>query len=307
MVALKVSLPHISLSRTNSPSRPTTPTTPGGAAADSHQPATTARTGGAARSSNPPSRSASMESTTDIVAAAETAVHKMNLSTMTNDPSTSASSADAARSKRAASLGALGAALRRNTTSNRIPSGTSVVAATPVHAKGLTPPASRPASDSPAGLIPLRAQLASTAEAAAAGGSHKGRSRSTDRRQLPIAASSMTAATAGGLASAGFTQSNSQPPLSRKSHGNGGKKSPVLSSQSGHATPSSQQHGSARGPAALHNLEESYVGKVSLKLGEAVNKVFLAGGGPAAGEVVYKGRSAARVSRTKDFGDMVAQ
>jgi hypothetical protein len=57
----------------------------------------------------------------------------------------------------------------------------------------------------------------------------------------------------------------------------------------------------------LHNLEESYVGKVSLKLGEAVNKVFLAGGGPAAGEVVYKGRSAAKVGKTKDFGDMVAQ
>jgi hypothetical protein len=60
----------------------------------------------------------------------------------------------------------------------------------------------------------------------------------------------------------------------------------------------------SRAPA-LHNLEESYVGKVSLRLGEAVNKVFL----PLAGttEIVWNGRTAPRVARTKELGELVVQ
>lgn len=217
-----------------------------------------------------------MDSAGEAVTAAEMAAHKLNESAALDKE---------ARARRA-SLGALGAALRR-TTSSRVPSGASVVVSTPVHAKGLTPPSSRPSSDTQSGLIPLRAQLASSASVPG-----KDRSRSVDRRQVPVAA-----------AAAGVTiqQSSSQPPLSRKQPQ--GKKSPVLTA-SGGATPVTQ--GSGRAPA-LHQLEESYVGKVSLKLGEAVNRVFMAGGGPTSGEIGFKGRPAPRVVKTREFGEIIVQ
>ena len=71
----------------------------------------------------------------------------------------------------------------------------------------------------------------------------------------------------------------------------------------------------------LHQLAESYVGKVGLRLGEAVNKVFLPvptgpGGivdkaadkaeGPFGGHaVVCKGRAAPRLARAKEVGELI--
>jgi hypothetical protein len=76
------------------------------------------------------------------------------------------------------------------------------------------------------------------------------------------------------------------------------------------------------GGVQLHQLAESYVGKVSLRLGEAVNKVFLPiphgpGGmpnkemekaeGPYGGTVAsWKGRSAPRVMKAREVGDLIA-
>lgn len=72
----------------------------------------------------------------------------------------------------------------------------------------------------------------------------------------------------------------------------------------------------------MHQLAESYVGKVSLRLGEAVNKVFLpmptgpggivdkqaekAEGAYGGSAVVVKGRPAPRVARAKEVGEIIA-
>lgn len=261
MVALKVSLPHLSLSRNNSPSRPSTPL-PSVSQQQQQQPksATSASTG-----SNPSTRPSSVE-----IVLPEGAVAGDGNGGLDKD----------ARARRA-SLGAFGAALRRSTSGKVLPA---MASSTPLQP---TPPASRPTSDSASsGLLPLRNVLQTAAKSSK-------RAHSTDRRPLPTAAVPSLATTTT------LQHSASQPPLSRKS--GAGKKSPVLSATSGSATPLS--HGGGRAPA-LHNLEESYVGKVSLRLGEAVNKVFLAGG---AGDLSWKGRSAPKVDRSKEVGEMVIQ
>lgn len=249
MVALKVSLPHLSLSRNNSPSRPSTP------------------------AAQPNSNGSSRPSSVEIVAPDGGAGDGL----------------DKEARVRRASLGALGAALRRST-SGKVHTVSSLSASTPLHSKGPTTAASRPTSDNAGtGLLPLRNVLN------AATSSSKQRAHSSDRRPLPTAAVPSLATTTGAI-----QHSVSQPPLSRNKK-EGGKRSPVIGPASGSATPTS--HGAGRGPA-LHNLEESYVGKVSLRLGEAVNKVFLAGG---PGELSWKGRSAPKVDKSKEVGEIVIQ
>ncbi|GAA5903340.1 hypothetical protein JCM6882_008139 [Rhodosporidiobolus microsporus] len=143
----------------------------------------------------------------------------------------------------------------------------------------------------------------------------------------------------------GAARSSSVPPLA---HGHGspalpasGAGSPVLAG-SGAATPAqayAAANGGALPPASvaatpsgaggpsvtgvqLHQLAESYVGKVSLRLGEAVNKVFLPipngpGGisnkemeraeAPYGGSgAAWKGRPAPRVLRSREVGEMIA-
>lgn len=94
-------------------------------------------------------------------------------------------------------------------------------------------------------------------------------------------------------------------------------------SVSGTATPSTAATLAAGGTGVqLHQLAESYVGKVSLRLGEAVNKVFLpmptgpggivdknaekAEGAYGGSAVVAKGRPAPRVARAKEVGEIIA-
>ncbi|GAA5983491.1 hypothetical protein JCM11641_005827 [Rhodosporidiobolus odoratus] len=206
---------------------------------------------------------------------------------------------------------------------------------------------SRSTSDEKTGLRPLRS----------ISGMGKSRSKSSDRAHEVVGAN-VLAANAGLAAAAkekksgglrdtmrrGLTlgHSTSQPGSARSSSlppgpaasGSVGPASaggsPILGP--GTATPA-QVYAQANGATApsgggggggvqLHQLAESYVGKVSLRLGEAVNKVFLPipngpGGIPnkeqERGEAPYggsgcswKGRSAPRVTRSREVGEVVA-
>ncbi|KAK4050209.1 hypothetical protein OIO90_005191 [Microbotryomycetes sp. JL221] len=276
MVALKVALPHLSLSRNNSPSRSNSTPLP---------------TPTSKQSSPLGTRASSEES---LKATVMSPVIVDEPAQMEEQPTKIEPTTTTTRSGRPG-FGAFGAALRRSA-SGKVPTlglGPSTPATpsmTAATTKGAT--LTRPTSDSAtSGLIPLRTQSLKP----------KSRSQSTDRRALPA-----TAVPAHALGS--LQQSASQPPLSRtKVNGgaasgttgtNGGKRSPPTSS-SGAATPALA---GTRAPA-LHNLEESYVGKVSLKLGEAVNKIFLPGG-PT--DLAFKGRPAPKVSKTIDFADMIS-
>ncbi|KAK4049832.1 hypothetical protein OIV83_003888 [Microbotryomycetes sp. JL201] len=279
MVALKVALPHINLSRNNSPSRS----------------ASTPLTTPTSKQSSPlsSSRPASEENLKAPVVSPVIVDEPAQMDDVAKpEPS---------RSGRPG-FGAFGAALRR-TASGKVPT-LGLGSSTPINAPSPTAPTpaqigtantkplSRPASDTVTGLVPLRSHSLKP----------KVRSQSTDRRALP--ATAVPAHATGSL-----QQSASQPPLSRtKINGSGataangpsgGKRSPPMSA-SGTVTPS---FGATRAPA-LHNLEESYVGKVSLKLGEAVNKIFLPG---APTDVAFKGRPAPKIVKTVEFAEMISQ
>lgn len=111
--------------------------------------------------------------------------------------------------------------------------------------------------------------------------------------------------------------------------GGGGLPSPSIASTatlggsvSGTATPSTAATLAAGQGVQLHQLAESYVGKVSLRLGEAVNKVFLpmptgpggivdkvaekAEGAYGGSGVVVKGRPAPRVAKAREVGEIIA-
>ncbi|KAM0790245.1 hypothetical protein ACM66B_005553 [Microbotryomycetes sp. NB124-2] len=280
MVALKVALPHLTLSRNNSPSRSNSTPLPTPTSKQSSSPLS--------------SRPASEEGLKAPVVSPVIVDEPAQMDDVVKP--------EPVRSGRPG-FGSIGAALRRSA-SGKVPT-LGLGSSTPINAPSPTPstPAptttaataktlSRPTSDSVTGLIPLRSQSLKP----------KTRSQSTDRRALPA-----TAVPA--HATASLQQSISQPPLSRaKGNGTGtaatggnntGKRSPPMPA-SGTVTPSL---GGTRAPA-LHNLEESYVGKVSLKLGEAVNKIFLPGG-PT--DVAFKGRPAPKVNKTVEFADMIAQ
>jgi hypothetical protein len=107
-------------------------------------------------------------------------------------------------------------------------------------------------------------------------------------------------------------QSVSQPPLSRLgSTAAIGLKALLPSSLKPVSpaigtTPLPNQSQSSRGLPPVHSLEESYVGKVSARLAEAVNKVFLPSSGTVlAPDLVWNGRHAPKISKAHEVGEMV--
>jgi hypothetical protein len=117
-----------------------------------------------------------------------------------------------------------------------------------------------------------------------------------------------------------ITRTVSQPPLLRTKSATTvqqtstahtpGFNTPLPNQSSSHY----HHHHHDRAPPILHNLEESYVGKVSLKLGEAVNKIFLPL--PAAmlatmgvlamnHSLVWNGSTAPKVIRAKELGELL--
>lgn len=90
------------------------------------------------------------------------------------------------------------------------------------------------------------------------------------------------------------------------SHGPGGKLTPAATpgAHTGTHTPVGAKGPSA--PPTMHNLEESYVGNVSLRLGDAVNKVFLPPPGPIpAAEVYCNGRCPPRWQKARELGQII--
>ncbi|GAA5842054.1 hypothetical protein JCM11251_001999 [Rhodosporidiobolus azoricus] len=227
-----------------------------------------------------------------------------------------------------------------------VPAGLTITPATSAH--GTTLASGRSTSDDRSGLRPLRTLSARG----------KTRSKSSDRAldaiEQPGAMGppqvvpkekkgGMMGPIRRGLALSqnGAPRSSSVPPLGSPALPASGAASPVLGG-SGAATPA-QAYAAANGattvpvPAApsgvvghasgptgvqLHQLAESYVGKVSLRLGEAVNKVFLPipngpGGIPnkemeraeapyGGSGAAWKGRPAPRVFRSREVGEMIA-
>ncbi|KAL8279220.1 hypothetical protein RQP46_008476 [Phenoliferia psychrophenolica] len=55
----------------------------------------------------------------------------------------------------------------------------------------------------------------------------------------------------------------------------------------------------------LHNLQESYVGNVSLRLGDAVNKVFMPPPGPIASTELCNGRCPPRWMKARELGEII--
>ncbi|SCV73999.1 BQ2448_6429 [Microbotryum intermedium] len=293
---LKVTLPHLSLSRNNSPSR----STPSTAAADGPKSATPEL----------PSPDLPM-----------------------NPPSIEHTKAKKASS----SLGPLGAVLRRSSSFRANGSLTPSTAINPVPVSAgiaASAPALRSSSDNSIGLTPLQKSLGGNGHSGRRGDSSSSKSRrravSGDRHEHGRSLHKETSrsktlpnvyigpASAGGLA---ISHSTSHPPLGRKA----GKHSPTLhgsqtplgtssaaaftNAAAGTASSTTPMSSAAIAPA-LHQLEESYVGKVGLKLGEAVNKVFILGSATAPGgasEVVLNGRPAPRVTVAKQCGELVVQ
>ncbi|GAA5944613.1 hypothetical protein JCM3775_005851 [Rhodotorula graminis] len=129
----------------------------------------------------------------------------------------------------------------------------------------------------------------------------------------------------GGGGAFGGAQPSRSPVLGATPLAHSGAATPVtaLGGAHGHAHALGQHANvSAKGQnVQLHQLAESYVGKVGLRLGEAVNKVFLPvptgpGGivdkaadkaeGPFGGHaVVCKGRAAPRLARAKEVGELI--
>ncbi|KAI5479273.1 hypothetical protein MNV49_003791 [Pseudohyphozyma bogoriensis] len=169
----------------------------------------------------------------------------------------------------------LGAALRRST-SFRSASPSPVLASTPIVADAATAPTSRSSSAN----------------------SHKPRSGGPKPRSLSSGPSghAPTANGPGGSALA-MTQSASLPPLSRRQ---------VAGVTPGPApTAAAHAHGAPSNPAT--QLEENYVGRVSLRLSEAVNRVFLGDSHAAVVDVVgsTKARPTPSAVKAKELGDLL--
>ncbi|BGP50109.1 hypothetical protein JCM10450v2_006020 [Rhodotorula kratochvilovae] len=360
MLALKtktLSLPHLSLSRTSSPSRsqPPTPTGPPVSPGDAEPlPVSAGSERSTSSSSSPKFRAV------DAAAAAAAPPKPSRRSSIGASLSafTSRSSSPAA-----------GVAAPK---SPSFPSGLTLTPASsepPSPGGGGSARPTRSASDDKSGLRPLRTSRATSS-------SGKKRSKSSDRAAdlvaastplvaptpVPTAASAAKTKKPGLMASFGrglaLGSSQSQPGMSRATatavrasavggadYGTGaltpaggaaaGSRSPVLgattsftpAAHSGTATPSSGAHAHGHGhghhapSVQLHQLAESYVGKVGLRLGEAVNKVFLPlptgpGGivdkaaekaeAPFGGHAVaWKGRAAPRLARAKEVGELI--
>ncbi|BGP01911.1 hypothetical protein RTBOTA2_005323 [Rhodotorula toruloides] len=356
MVALKsktLSLPHLSLSRTSSPSRPSQPPTPSSVAPSptDAQPPQQTQAQGKPRSVSPKSRS------TDLVA--------LQQPVPTKPPRRSSIGASLAALTSRSSSPAASAAT--TTTTNQAPKSPSVPAG--LHISPASSPAPPSAADEGSNPRPSRTlsedkshgQGIKPSRSASSSGSGKKRSKSTDRSARPSAFTPADAPSttekdpqvrggwkAGGLmASFGRSgrglalgHSQSQPGTSRATAtavigagslpgGGGGLPSPSIASTatlggsvSGTATPSTAATLAAGQGVQLHQLAESYVGKVSLRLGEAVNKVFLpmptgpggivdkvaekAEGAYGGSGVVVKGRPAPRVAKAREVGEIIA-
>ncbi|GAA5935035.1 hypothetical protein JCM1841_000101 [Sporobolomyces salmonicolor] len=189
------------------------------------------------------------------------------------------------------------------------------------------------------GLKPLRAVIAKSVAANGHGGDAGGplpvRSKSSDRFEEKERKKGVMGAVRG-LA---LGHSVSQPGSSRSASsglGTGGGAHEGLVSSAGAGSPvfgggatpgtatPSVAASSTAGQPQLHQLAESYVSKVSLRLGEAVNRVFLPGQGGVAGaqadklEGIFfvgaaaaqgafggKGRASPRVVRSREVGELV--
>ncbi|GAA5877384.1 hypothetical protein JCM8547_003016 [Rhodosporidiobolus lusitaniae] len=356
MIGLKsktLSLPHLSLSRTSSPSRK-----------DGSQPTTPVLT--PLNTSTPGSSAPSSASSINYTPPTSTAASPNLKPKRSNSPKSRAVDAEAKEGKlpRRSSIGAsIAAFTSRSSSPPTAPTGDSSVPPSISVPSGLTlTPATttsalssgRSSSGDKSGLRPLRSLS----------GIGKVRSKSSDRAHevagapavvgggaVPAAAKEKRTGVMGiarrglALSQQGAARSSSVP--AGGSTGSAlnspaatpGTTSPVFGS--GAATPA-QAYAMANGGSAppvqqqvltpvatsggggvqLHQLAESYVGKVSLRLGEAVNKVFLPiptgpggipikeqerleapYGGTAAG---WKGRSAPRVARSREVGELIS-
>ncbi|GAA6015200.1 hypothetical protein JCM10207_003640 [Rhodosporidiobolus poonsookiae] len=343
MMGLKaLHIPHLSLSRTSSPSRPSSqPATPG---LNTSQPASPLSSAPSSATFGEPNRSTPPTSTSSSPQL------KPNRSHSPKFRAVDVADENVAKVPRRSSFGASLSAFASRSSSPA--SGATAAPKSPSVPAGLTlTPATpgRSTSADKSGLRPLRS----------ISGRGKARSKSSDRAHELVAAAP---AAAPGLAPAATVaatskekkpgmmtsmrrglalgHSQSQPGTTRAGAAlatdgaatvSGG--SPVLSS--GTATPAQAyaaanggtpvpSPGAAAGPTGvqLHQLAESYVGKVSLRLGEAVNRVFLPvptgpGGIPnkdleraeapyGGSGVACKGRTAPRVLRAKEAGEMMA-
>ncbi|KAK4704766.1 hypothetical protein P7C70_g1439, partial [Phenoliferia sp. Uapishka_3] len=151
----------------------------------------------------------------------------------------------------------------------------------------------RVASDS---LLPSRHSSAS----AAARPRSKSSSRGTHHLNSPLTATST------------IPHAHSQPPMSRhhSSHGHtfSGKMTPVTANTGAHTPMGHTPIG--RGPVAglpLINLQESYVGNVSTRLGEAANKVFSPAPGPGFATEGCNGRCPPRFLKARELGEMIVR
>ncbi|BGP18318.1 hypothetical protein JCM10213_008492 [Rhodosporidiobolus nylandii] len=352
--AKTLSLPHLSLSRTNSPSRQGSAqnsplASPAATTASTTTPLSSAPSSGSLgeRESTPPTsisaspRLKASRSNSPKVGAADAAPE-----TEENEPKPSRRASFGASltafTSRSSSTSTIAAPTSSAPKSPSVPAGLTITPATAEHAVR-----SRSSSGDKSGLRPLRSFS----------GRGKARSKSSDRAQDLVAAAAAAAGAAatpaaGGAAAApaakkaggmmgtmrrgltlgssqsqsGAVRSSSLPPVGTGAPVSGAGVvggSPVLGS--GTATPAqayAQANGAGGGGVQLHQLAESYVGKVSLRLGEAVNKVFLPipngpGGIPnkeqEKAEAPYggsahgwKGRSAPRVLRSKEVGELIA-
>ncbi|BGP26327.1 hypothetical protein Rt10032_c10g4359 [Rhodotorula toruloides] len=366
MVALKsktLSLPHLSLSRTSSPSRgPSQPPTPSSAAfspTEAHL-----ETQGKARSASPKSRSSdpvplALQQPVPTKPARRSSIGA-SLASLTSRSSSPAS------------------AQASTTTQQQAPKSPSVPAGLHISPVPSPSPADEGANPRPTRTVSedkAHAQGIKPSRSMSSSGSGKKRSKSTDRGVRPPSAftpASTDAAPApdkdkdkdkdkdgqgrggwkaGGLmASFGRSgrglalgHSQSQPGTSRATAtavigagslpgvgGGGGSASLSIASTatlggsaSGSATPVTAATLASGGTGVqLHQLAESYVGKVSLRLGEAVNKVFLpmptgpggmvdkqaekAEGAYGGSAVVVKGRPAPRVAKAREVGEIIA-
>ncbi|GAA5910521.1 hypothetical protein JCM5296_003686 [Sporobolomyces johnsonii] len=219
------------------------------------------------------------------------------------------------------------------------PAGLTLTPASGVGAGGRSMSESSTSGGVGGGLKPLRAVIAKSAAANGhggdAGGALPARSKSSDR----IEEKERKKGVMGAVRGLALGHSVSQPGSSRSASSgfgtgggahdglasSGGAGSPVLGGgvTPGTATPSVAASSTA-GQPQLHQLAESYVSKVSLRLGEAVNRVFLPGQGGVAGaqadklEGVFfvgaaaaqgafggKGRASPRVVRSREVGELV--
>lgn len=213
-------------------------------------------------------------------------------------PTSTAPAGDRSKGERRPSLIGLGAAIRRT-----------VTASTPITSPNISPAPSgtntpRTISDGP--LPPAASARTSPVLAGKMGPPPaKPLKRSPKSGAVPLHTASQTSAV--------LPHSHSQPAASRlgalgQSLRGSTKGTPAAGTPHVHGSQTPVGAAPARGPA-IPALEESYVAKVSQRLGDAINRVFVPaahGHGAGAGaDLVLGGRLAPKVDRAKDAADMI--